>query len=160
GVQLLTPGGGPNTTVVGQVNGTFGSSTGYQRGFSITNPNPLNNNQPYSATPDKTGKDDNFRGETIFNNTLYVTKGSGGNGIDTVSQVGTAGTLPTAADAANTPITILPGLPSGLAANFKPGDPATEFFPFGIWFANATTLYVADEGSGNITPTDNPTNDP
>ena len=23
-------------------------------------------------------------------------------------------------------------------------------FPFGIWFANATTLYVADEGNGNV----------
>ncbi|MFZ3246262.1 MAG: hypothetical protein WA185_14420, partial [Candidatus Acidiferrales bacterium] len=22
-------------------------------------------------------------------------------------------------------------------------------YPFGIWFANSTTLYVADEGSGN-----------
>jgi phosphodiesterase/alkaline phosphatase D-like protein len=159
GVQLVTPGGGPNTTVVGQVNGTFGSGTGYQRGFSITNSNPLTG-QPYSAAPDKTGKDDNFRGETIFNNTLYVTKGSGGNGIDTVYQVGTAGSLPTAADASTTPITVLPGFPAGLAANIKPGDPATEFFPFGIWFANATTLYVADEGSGSNTPTDNPMNDP
>jgi hypothetical protein len=24
-------------------------------------------------------------------------------------------------------------------------------FPFGIWFANATTLYVADEGNGDKT---------
>jgi hypothetical protein len=29
---------------------------------------------------DKPGKDTNFRGITIFNNTLYVFKGSGGNG--------------------------------------------------------------------------------
>jgi phosphodiesterase/alkaline phosphatase D-like protein len=157
GVQMVTPGDGPNTTVVGQVNGTFGSSTGYQRGFSITNTNPLTG-QPYSPTPDKTGKDDNFRGLTIFNNTLYVTKGSGGNGIDTVYQVGTAGSLPTLADAGTTPITVLPGFPTGLAANITPG--ANEFFPFGIWFANSTTLYVADEGSGNNTPTDNPMNDP
>jgi phosphodiesterase/alkaline phosphatase D-like protein len=159
GVQMAAPGSGPNTTVVGQVNGTFGSSTGYQRGFSITNTNPQTG-QPYAAAPDKTGKDDNFRGETIFNNTLYVTKGSGGNGIDTVYQVGTAGSLPTLANAGTTPITVLPGFPSGLAANISPSDPTTEFFPFGIWFANATTLYVADEGSGNNTATDNPTNDP
>jgi phosphodiesterase/alkaline phosphatase D-like protein len=159
GVQMVVPGGGPNTTVVGQVNGTFGSSTGYQRGFSITNTNPLTG-QPYSATPDKTGKDDNFRGETIFNNTLYVTKGSGGNGINTVYQVGTAGSLPTAADAGTTPISILPGFPTGLAANISPSNPSTEFYPFGIWFANSTTLYVADEGSGNNTAGDNPTNDP
>src|SRR5208282_5012738 len=38
---------------------------------------------------DKLAKDNNFRGETVFNNTLYVTKGSGSNGIDTVYQVGT-----------------------------------------------------------------------
>jgi hypothetical protein len=157
GVQMLAPGAGPDTTVVGQVNGVFGSSTGYERGFSITNINPLTG-QPYSPTPDKNGKDDNFRGETIFNNTLYVTKGSGGNGIDTVYQVGPVGSLPTLADASTTPITVLPGFPAGLAANITPGT--QEFFPFGIWFANSTTLYVADEGSGNNTPTDNPTNDP
>ena len=159
GVQIAVPGGSTNTTVVGQVNGTFGSTKGYQRGFSITNINPLTG-QPYSPTPDKTGKDDNFRGETIFNNTLYVTKGSGGNGIDTVYQVGAAGSLPTLANAGTTPITVLPGFPAGLAANIKPGDASTEFFPFGIWFANSTTLYVADEGSGKNTPTDKPTNDP
>ena len=42
---------------------------------------------------DKPGKDTNFRGLTIFNNTLYVAKGSGGNGVNTVYQAGTAGTL-------------------------------------------------------------------
>ena len=41
---------------------------------------------------DKPGKDTNFRGLTIFNNTLYVTKGSGSNGVNTVYQAGTAGT--------------------------------------------------------------------
>jgi hypothetical protein len=45
---------------------------------------------------DKTGNDNNFRGETIFNNTLYVTKGSGSNVIDTAYQVGTQGSLPAA----------------------------------------------------------------
>jgi hypothetical protein len=43
---------------------------------------------------DKPGKDTNFRGMTIFHNTLYITKGSGGNGINTVYQVGTTGVLP------------------------------------------------------------------
>ena len=33
---------------------------------------------------DKIGKDTNFRGLTIFNNVLYYTKGSGGNGVNTV----------------------------------------------------------------------------
>jgi len=143
GVQMIVPGSSdPNTTVVGQVNGVFGNTKGYQRGFSITNTNPLTG-QPYSTTPDKTGKDDNFRGETIFNSTLYVTKGSGSNGINTVYQVGAAGSLPTLANAGTTPITILPGFPTNLASS-------TQFFPFGIWFANATTLYVADEGDGKL----------
>jgi phosphodiesterase/alkaline phosphatase D-like protein len=150
GVQMVVPGGGPQTTVVGQVNGTFGSTTGYQRGFAVQLTNPLTG-KPYGKA-DKTGKDDNFRGETIFDNTLYVTKGSGGNGINTVYQVGTAGSLPTFADAGTLPITVLPGFPAGLAANIGNDTPAeaaaTEFFPFGIWFANPTTLYVADEGNG------------
>jgi hypothetical protein len=108
--------------------------------FSITQYNDPATGKPYAA--DKAGKDDNFRGLTIFNNTLYATKGSGSNGINTVYQVGNAGSLPTAANAAATPITILPGLPTVLAKN------AAAANPFGIWFANATTLYVADEGDG------------
>jgi len=94
---------------------------------------------------DKPGKDTNFRGMTIFNNTLYITKGSGGNGINTVYQVGTQGTLPTgsAADLAKVLITILPGFPNTTAST-------GINFPFGIWFANATTLYVCDEGDGTL----------
>ncbi|MGB6690984.1 MAG: hypothetical protein WBE76_24390 [Terracidiphilus sp.] len=94
---------------------------------------------------DKPGKDTNFRGITIFNNTLYVTKGSGSNGINTVYQAGTAGTLPTgsAADLATVPLTILPGFPSTAAST-------NTAFPFGIWFADANTLYVCDEGDGTL----------
>jgi hypothetical protein len=33
---------------------------------------------------DKVGKDTNFRGLTVFDNVLYYTKGSGGNGVNTV----------------------------------------------------------------------------
>jgi hypothetical protein len=99
---------------------------------------------------DKPGKDNNFRGLTVFHNTLYVTKGSGGNGINTVYQVGNAGVLPTPADAATAPITILPGFPttlaSGTAQDGTTGHPVA--FPFGIWFANDHTLYVCDEGDG------------
>ena len=89
---------------------------------------------------DKPGKDTNFRGLTIFNNTLYVSKGSGGNGVNTVYQVGSAGTLPTgtAALLATVSISILPGFPQS----------GTSTFPFGLFFANATTLYVCDEGDG------------
>ena len=110
--------------------------------FSITQVLNPDTGQPYP--PDKAGKDNNFRGLTVFNNTLYISKGSGGNGINTVYQVGNAGTLPTVDTAAGTPITILPGFPTTLAKN--PGAQN----PFGLWFANATTLYVADEGDGTM----------
>ncbi len=129
GVQLVTPGQTPGPPV------EIGS-------FSIAQIIDPSTGLPYA--PDKAGKDNNFRGLTIFNNTLYVSKGSGSNGINTVYQVGANGILPTPADASTTPINILPGFPQGLAKN--PG--ATN--PFGLWFANATTLYVADEGDGTL----------
>ncbi len=132
GVQVATP-GQPATTAPQEV----GS-------FSITQINPATG-QPYAVdTKDKPGKDNNFRGLTIFNNTLYVTKGSGSNGIDTVYQVGASGTLPTLANAASAPIAPLPGFPT-ISARLVG---AQDNYPFGIWFANATTLYVADEGDG------------
>lgn len=105
------------------------------------------------AKADKAGKDNNFRGLTIFNNTLYVTKGSGGNGINTVYQVGNAGTLPSGTTAQLTalPITVLPGFPTSLASGVdQNGNPAPVAFPFGIWFADANTLYVCDEGDGTL----------
>jgi hypothetical protein len=40
---------------------------------------------------------------------------------------------------------ILKGFPTELA------NVTTDSFPFGIWFANPTTLYVADEGNGDNT---------
>ena len=100
---------------------------------------------PYPG--DKLGKDDNLRGLTIFNNTLYMTKGSGSNGINTVYRVGDAGSLPTPQNAASAAITVLPGFPTVLASSASAVN-----FPFGLFFANATTLYVADEGDG--TPAD------
>jgi len=135
GVQMLSPGGGPESTVVGALQGTPGAANGFQYGFAV---------QQLGLPADKSGKDDNFRGITIFNNTLYVTKGSGGNGVNTVYQVGTAGTLPTDLTASTMPIAILPGLPT-LLAKSKSGVQN----PFGLWFADATTLYVADEGAGS-----------
>ena len=132
GVEFATP---------GQPAGTAPTQIGT---FSITQYNDPTTGKPYAA--DKAGKDNNFRGLTIFNNTLYVTKGSGSNGINTVYQVGTAGSLPTLATAASTPIAVLPGFPTALAKNAT----ATTIYPFGIWFANATTFYVADEGDGVV----------
>ena len=114
GVQLIPPGSsGPETTVIGQQQGMAGAATGFQYGFTVTQTNPQTG-MPYGAA-DKSGKDNNFRGETIFNNTLYVTKGSGSNGVNTVYQVGATGVLPTAASAATTTINPLPGFPTFLA---------------------------------------------
>lgn len=101
---------------------------------------------------DKAGKDTNFRGLTIFNNTLYVTKGSGGNGLNSVFQVGSSGVLPTGPQASliAEPIEPLPGFPQFADAATSTG--ANGDFPFGIWFANASTLYVCDEGTGTYVP--------
>jgi hypothetical protein len=124
---------------------------------------------------DKVGKDTNFRGLTIFNNVVYLTKGSGGNGINTVYFIDTTGfnsagaplacpngvgvpgplaTLPAAPISYNAAVLqtkgvfpynmcILKGLPTATKS--------TTSFPFGVWFANAKTLYVADEGDGTTT---------
>jgi hypothetical protein len=119
--------------------------------FEITQVVEPSTGLPYAA--DKAGKDNNFRGLTILSNTLYVTKGSGGNGINTVYQVGDAGVLPTgdAATLAALPITILPGFPNTLASGVSSTGAATPVaFPFGIWFANDKTLYVCDEGDGTL----------
>jgi hypothetical protein len=95
--------------------------------------------------PDKPGKDDNFRGVTEFGGALYFTKGSGSNGIDTVY---TVPSLPTLANAAATPISVVPGFPTDSAR--ATGGDAT---PFAVFFANATTMYVTDEGTGDATDT-------
>jgi hypothetical protein len=115
---------------------------------------------------DKVGKDDNFRGLTLFNNVLYYTKGSGSNGVNTVYFLDTTGKAcpnGTGLPAANAPLPttdiastltsaglasnmcVLAGFPTSLA---KSATDASDY-PFGIWFANPTTLYVADEGSGD-----------
>jgi hypothetical protein len=128
GVEALTPGNSATQTTTANNSTQIGS-------YSVTQ-------QGYAA--DKVIKDNNFRGETIFNNTLYVTKGSGSNGIDTVYQVGATGALANGGKlAANAPITILSGFPTGLA---KPG---ADYTPFGLFFADSKTVYVADEGTGD-----------
>jgi len=146
GVQLIAQGSTGETTPVGVHQGTAGSSTGNQFGFSVTQ---------VGDTADKSGKDNNFRGLTLFNNTLYVTKGSGGNGIDSVYQVNPSGGgyvngslgVPSAANASSTSINLLPGFPTALAKTaISASNPASN--PFGLFFANANTLYVADEGDG------------
>ena len=119
---------------------------------------------------DKIGKDDNFRGLTVFHNVLYYTKGSGSNGVNTVYFVDTTGkacpngvgvpapgaTLPTSPLAYDASALQTTGLPSNMC--ILKGFPTTlakssssTAFPFGLWFANPHTLYLADEGSGDNT---------
>jgi hypothetical protein len=120
---------------------------------------------------DKIGKDTNFRGLTIFNNVLYYTKGSGGNGVNTVYFVDTTGQvcddshgvgLP--ANGASLPLSPLAYNPDPAVLQAKGLNPnnmcvlngfptalkTKTSFPFGIWFANDHTLYVADEGNGTV----------
>jgi hypothetical protein len=121
--------------------------------FTVGQTNPATG-LPYATgatlTADKIAKDDNFRGLTDYNNAIYLTKGSGSNGIDTVYYIGnSAGQTLTpsaiAASPSSAKINVLPGFPTSV--NRNPTTP-TGYFPFGIWFANPTTLYVADEGDG------------
>jgi hypothetical protein len=132
---------------------------------------------------DKLAKDNNYRGMTVYNNVLYYSKGSGSNGVNTVYFVDTTGkacpsgvglpepcaALPTSsafsyvanlggAKPGKTPIPgltpenmcILQGFPTALAT----GATDASDYPFGIWFANSSTVYIADEGSGdNANPT-------
>ena len=97
---------------------------------------------------------------------LYYTKGSGSNGVDTIYFLDTTGTacpdgvglpvagapLPTSGIEATLSATglasnmcVLKGFPTALA---KAATDASDY-PFGLWFANPTTLYVADEGAGD-----------
>jgi hypothetical protein len=131
---------------------------------------------------DKSAKDDNFRGLAVYNGVVYLSKGSGGNGIDTVYFVDTTGaacptgvgvpgaaaSLPSATSWISptfstnnaalgltpknpglepTNMCVLAGFPTTLAKN---ATNASDY-PFGIWFANPDTMYVADEGSGDAT---------
>jgi len=152
GAQIATPSGEPQSAQRPGGPAPVGS-------FSITQ---------LGDKADKIGKDTNFRGLAVFDNVVYYTKGSGGNGVNTVYFIDTTATacpdgvglpqpgaaLPTAPIAYNagllqtdgvTPynMCILRGFPTALKSAVS--------FPFGIWFANADTLYVADEGNGDNT---------
>jgi hypothetical protein len=110
---------------------------------------------PGNPKPDKLGKDTNFCGLTVYDGVVYETKGSGGNGINSVYYVNTSGMpcqdgqglpvagqpLPTVAGSPY-PMCILKGFNTIIAKK------TTDIFPFGLWFANPDTLYVADEGDG------------
>ncbi|HEY6429353.1 MAG TPA: hypothetical protein VIX84_19185 [Acidimicrobiales bacterium] len=125
---------------------------------------------------EKIAKDNNYRGLAEYNNVLYYTKGSGSNGVDTVYFLDTTGKaclpggvglpvpgapLPTSSSLtfnANESSTANPGLqPQNMCIlkgfptmSAKNANDSTNY-PFGMFFANPTTLYVADEGSGDNT---------
>jgi hypothetical protein len=113
-------------------------------------------------TKDKYGKDTNFRGLTVFGGVVYLTKGSGSNGTNSVYFIDTTGTACSTPDGVGLPVSgaslpTLSGAPyqmcvlKGFNDLSAKGSSAPNIFPFGIWFANDHTLYVADEGSGSNT---------
>jgi hypothetical protein len=121
-------------------------------------------------TADKIGKDTNFRGLTIFNNVIYTSKGSGGNGVNTVYFVDSTGTVCNAASGVGLPAPSVSLPTEGIAYNpallqtqgvvpynmcilkgFPTALKSKTSFPFGIWFADANTVYIADEGDGTNT---------
>jgi hypothetical protein len=160
----------PNGVTIGAGAQIFNAQSGALNDQIVDLPTPVGsfNITQLGDKADKIGKDTNFRGLTIFNNVVYYTKGSGGNGINTVYFIDTTGnacptggvglpqpgaTLSTTAIPYNmsllqtegvTPynMCILNGFNTTLAST------TTNVFPFGVWFANANTLYVADEGDG------------
>jgi hypothetical protein len=97
---------------------------------------------------DKAGKDTNYRGITEYGGALYFTKGSGSNGMDTVYTVKAPNALPTVANAASSTIGVVPGFPTDSARST-----GGNYTPFAVFFANPTTMYVTDEGSGDATDT-------
>jgi hypothetical protein len=122
---------------------TGGNSTGDQFGFSVTS---------IGQPADKTGKDDNFRGLFVGpDGTMFITKGSGSNGVNTVYQVGATGALANGGLLPqNAAITIVPGFPTALAANTPPATSNAVVFPFSVWIpaSNPSIMFVSDEGDG------------
>lgn len=122
---------------------TGGNSTGDQFGFSVTR---------IGQPADKTGKDDNFRGLFVGpDGTMYITKGSGSNGVNTVYQVGATGALANGGQLPqNAAITIVPGFPTALAASTPPATITGVVFPFSVWIpaSNPSIMFVSDEGDG------------
>jgi len=146
-----TPVTGPGLTIGARL-GMPGSTSSIQLGTYFAADRPDESAKQHI-------KDNNWRGIGIFadsfgNQNLYVSKGSGGNGDNGVFQV-LNGNFPNAtlADVVHT------GLGGGVPANGTNntivqllGNQATNpntngpspLTPFGFFFANSTTLYVAD----------------
>ena len=93
---------------------------------------------------DKPGKDDNYRGITEYGGALYFTKGSGSNGEQSVYTITSQNPLPTVAQASTAMISVVPGFPTDVAKTT-----GGNYTPFAVFFANPTTMYVSDEGTGS-----------
>lgn len=160
GAQLITPAGTPEQAQQPGQPTPVG-------GFGVTDLG--------AAKADKLGKDTNFAAVAIHDGVVYYTKGSGSNGVDTVYFVDTTGTacptgVGTPVPGAATPATpdavdpvtgepahdmcVLAGFPTALAKSIKTpevGGPQNSTAFGALWFANDTTLYVADAGNGTDT---------
>jgi hypothetical protein len=142
---IAKDGTGPGTTI-GARYGTPGSNTSYQLGVYFASDRP-------DETAKQHVKDNNFRGIGIYNGNLYTSKGSGGNGDDGIFKVEDVSGHGLPTGTGNTIVHLL-GAP---ATDPVTGNPS-PFTPFGFFFANPKTLYVADEGypntdaNGNLIP--------
>ena len=167
----------PNGIILGAGAQIIDPSNQPERVQAPTTPTPVGSfsitELPGITKADKLGKDDNFRGITIFDNVVYYSKGSGSNGVNTVYFIDTTGTacphgtglpspsaaLPSSPLAYNLSTLQTTGLPNNMCilAGF-PAVPAKTAnpvrYPFGIWFADANTVYIADEGDGYTGGTD------
>ena len=135
GAQILTP----------EINAEIAQRPGLPTPVASFNITQLDDSQ------DKVGKDTNFRGLTIFNNVPTATTCNNSNGIGLPPAATTLPTTPLAYDPTLVQtegldpnnMCVLNGFPTALKSKTS--------FPFGIWFADADTLYVADEGNGDNT---------
>jgi hypothetical protein len=134
-------GSGPGATI-GVRLGQPGSPLSIELGTFVASDRP-------DESAKKHVKDNNWRGIGLFNGNLYVVKGSGGNGDDGVFQVqdGTGNGIP-AGGTANAIVELL-----GTQATNPVTNATSPVTPFGFFFADANTLYVADEGNSTITTT-------
>lgn len=136
------PGTGPGTTIGARL-GHPGSPASIQLGTYVATDRPDESAKQHI-------KDNNWRGIGIFNGNLYVSKGSGGNGDDGVFQIedGTGNGIPTGGTT-NTIVQLL-----GTQATNPITGASSPLTPFGFFFADPNTLYVADEGNSTITTTE------
>jgi len=137
-LNKTTPPTGPGTTI-GVRLGAPGSSASIELGTYVATDRPDESAKQHV-------KDSNWRGVEIFGGNLYVSKGSGGNGDDGIFQVkdGTSDGVPTGGTT-NAIVQLI-----GNQATNPATGASSPLTPFGFFFADANTLYVADEGNATV----------